>query len=467
MWDVSPGRSRSQLQIIALVALMSACTDAASGAVVATKPAPLAEKEKPESQPGHLIEDDYARALSEARKRKLPLFVEVWASWCHTCASMREYVLPDPALAPLANAFVWAGIDSERASNAAFLQRFPTRNLPTLWVIDSVDERPLLKWIGAATAEELALLLSQTQPGTGQASATETAVAAATAEWVRGNRASAAGDTPTAITHYKSALASAPADWSLRARAVETLSMRYVETGAQREAYELGRQTAGGLPAGTARLNVVLNAVDAGAELAEAGTPPEGLTELYALGVRIAQEPGQSVLLDDRSSLYLSLVHALKASNPSESKRLAERWRTLLDEAAARAPLPAARRVWDPHRLEAYMALGETDKAVPMLEQSEREAPDDYNPPARLARAHLTLGQLEPAAAAIERALARCEGPRKLRLFMLKSDILLARKQREAASETLRSALRYASEKQLAPQYDKLRQSIERKIAAL
>jgi len=27
------------------------------------------------------VEDDYARALSEARSRKLPLFIEAWAPW--------------------------------------------------------------------------------------------------------------------------------------------------------------------------------------------------------------------------------------------------------------------------------------------------------------------------------------------------------------------------------------------------
>jgi endonuclease YncB( thermonuclease family) len=27
------------------------------------------------------VEDDYARALAEARARKLPLFVETWAPW--------------------------------------------------------------------------------------------------------------------------------------------------------------------------------------------------------------------------------------------------------------------------------------------------------------------------------------------------------------------------------------------------
>jgi endonuclease YncB( thermonuclease family) len=27
------------------------------------------------------VEDDYARALAEARARKLPLFIEAWAPW--------------------------------------------------------------------------------------------------------------------------------------------------------------------------------------------------------------------------------------------------------------------------------------------------------------------------------------------------------------------------------------------------
>ena len=113
------------------------------------------------------------------------------------------------------------------------------------------------------------------------------------------------------------------------------------------------------------------------------------------------------------------------------------------------------------------MALGETGRALPMLEQSEREVPDDYNPPARLARAQLSLGRLEPAQAAIERALARCEGPRKLRLYMLEADLLVARQERARAADSLRAALRYANDQQLGPQYDRLRQSIERKITAL
>ena len=169
-----------------------------------------------------MLESSYEAARAEATRRNLPLFVEVWASWCHTCMSMKQYVLPDPALGKLADSFVWLAIDSERADSAPFLQRFASRSLPTLWVIDPRSERPVLKWIGAATAPELAAILTDTlrelrndaSPVPGEA----------TALWVRGDRASAAGETEQAIARYREALAIAPHDWDKRARAVEARS---------------------------------------------------------------------------------------------------------------------------------------------------------------------------------------------------------------------------------------------------
>ena len=41
----------------------------------------------PGGKPIEFIEDDYPRALAEARARAVPLFVDAWAPWCHTCLS--------------------------------------------------------------------------------------------------------------------------------------------------------------------------------------------------------------------------------------------------------------------------------------------------------------------------------------------------------------------------------------------
>jgi tetratricopeptide (TPR) repeat protein len=418
----------------------------------------------------HFIEDDYEHALASARERNVPLFVDVWASWCHTCLSMKQYVLTDPALAKLSSSFVWLAIDSERPSNAAFLQRFPTRNLPTLWVVESSTQVPLLKWIGAATARELTGVLEDAL----QARSIETTqqpVAAGAAEvntlWLRGQRASAAGESEQAIGFYKRALELAPPAWIHRAQTAEALSMRLAESNQSAASIELAAREAPNMPTSTSRLNVILNAISASEQLPTDAPERGALPALIELATHLAETPSEAVLLDDRSSVYLSLVTVLKSTKPEESKRLARNWSNALDAQASRETDPARRRVWDPHRVEAYLALGEAARAVPMLEQSEREAPDDYNAAARLARVYLTLQRLGEAQAAIERALALANGPRKLRFYTLKADIQEAGGDKAAARTTLTQALEFARSSQLPLQYTKQLTTLEQRANTL
>src|SRR4029453_6729332 len=68
------------------------------------------------------IEDDFGRALTEAKSKKLPIFVEAWAPWGHSCRWMRAFVFTDKALTQRAGQFVWLSIDTEKAQNAAFVR---------------------------------------------------------------------------------------------------------------------------------------------------------------------------------------------------------------------------------------------------------------------------------------------------------------------------------------------------------
>jgi hypothetical protein len=60
----------SSLLVVGLLACSAARTSAVSEPVASHARAPLP-----------FIEDDYSRALSEAKSRGLPLFVDTWAPW--------------------------------------------------------------------------------------------------------------------------------------------------------------------------------------------------------------------------------------------------------------------------------------------------------------------------------------------------------------------------------------------------
>ncbi len=63
-----------RLQALLLSATLTACAAARS-----TVPAAASTTAHPEGLP--FIEDDFPRALAEAKRRGLPLFVDTWAPW--------------------------------------------------------------------------------------------------------------------------------------------------------------------------------------------------------------------------------------------------------------------------------------------------------------------------------------------------------------------------------------------------
>jgi tetratricopeptide (TPR) repeat protein len=416
--------------------------------------------------PLSFIENDYARALADARARRVPLFVDAWAPWCHTCMSLKSYVLPDPALRRFGPRFVWLSIDTEREQNAALVARLDVRVLPMLFVIDPASEQPVVAWPGSLTPTELASLLEDAETaarrgggyGGGQA----------TADLLRGHRASAAGKRKEAIEAYRAALAEAPADWPKRAEAVDALVTRLGDDGQSATCVTTAADQAPKMPPGTALADVLREAMSCAGDLPKSAPERARLPDLVALGERVASDASQPILADDRSDLYDYVQSALRdLGHVDEANRVTRAWAAFLEDEASRAPTPAARAVFDAHRLLAYMALGEPQRAVPMLEQSERDLPDDYNPPARLATAYLKMKRYDDALAAVGRALGRAYGPRKLRLWSLQADIEQARGNQAAAREALRQALDFARTVPLTGAYPKLRDALAKRLGAL
>jgi thiol-disulfide isomerase/thioredoxin len=393
------------------------------------------------SAPIAFVEDDYAHALAEAKAAKKPLFVDAWAPWCHTCLSMRSYVFTDEKLAALKDKFVWLAIDTEKPQNAAFVARYPMESWPTLWVVDPATEQPALKWLGSATATELASLLDDAAAGA--AAGTDDAEAAAAL--LRGERATASRNRDEAIRQYRAALASAPPKWKRRGRTDEALVSELWAAKDDAACASLADAEMAKIPPGTSLANVGLLGLQC-ARRAPAGSEARGLAPKLARAVeQIALDPSVPMLDDDRSGLFEEAVDDRSEDGDTFGARsLAKSWSELLDARAAAAKTPSARAVFDAHRMLAYVALGDPARAIPMLEASEKDFPNDYNPPARLARVEYELHKYDDALAAIDRALAKGYGPRKLKLYLLEADILKAKGDAAGVRRVVDEATTYA-----------------------
>jgi thioredoxin-like negative regulator of GroEL len=217
---------------------------------------PVAQPSASVSHPLAVIEDDFAAARAASAKRNVPLVIEAWASWCHTCRSLREVVMRDPQIVKLGDVVQFASIDVDRKENEAFLERFPVRSLPTILIFSPKEEGPSVKWLGALTVAEFTGLIQSTKGGQ------------ARDPLGLGDSASAVGDNPRAIREYRRALATSAKGSPEEARIVDSLVARLSEMGAHRECLKVALERHPTLRAGTSRANVVMGGLQCALEVA-------------------------------------------------------------------------------------------------------------------------------------------------------------------------------------------------------
>ncbi len=421
----------------------------------------VAAADRAPTTPAHealpFIEDDYPRALAEARERKVPLFVDSWATWCHTCRFMRAYVFSDPILSKEANRFVWLSIDTEKEQNAAFLGKYPIDVYPTLLVIDPKREAAVLRWPSSANAAQLVKLLDDSERaarGGGDGGARERA---------RADRLAGERKWADAAVAYRSALPLLPA--SEKPHVIEALigalSFAHDEAGCGRAAQELLPTMARGPSFANAVMSGLGCALDVKGE--EGAAARAALTPLAEEAVAL---PG--LLADDRSGLYEELVQARTDADDAGGKRaMAQRWLIFLEGEAARAPGAEQRAVFDPHRVNAALAMDEPMRVEAALKMSERDLPGDYNAPARLALIYRAAKRYDDGLAAIDRALSKVYGPRALRLFDLKADLQRDKGDLGGAKKTLAQALAAAAALPVEQRRPQLVAQLQRKLDSL
>ncbi len=375
---------------------------------------------------------------------------------------MRAYVFTDAALARHAGRFVWLELNTDLPGNAAFQERYPVENWPTLFIIDPREEKALVRFAGSATVPQLEKLFEDGERAyRGVARGPEALLARGDALYGEGK----AGEAADALAQ---ALAEAPPDWSRRGRALESLLV--AQWGAER--YEPCARTALAelprVPRSASWANATTLGLTCALQIPEGTSGAAELRTALEEKAREALSPSLEMPADDRSGVYDALVQARSAvDDEAGAKALAEQWLTFLEGEAAKATTPERRTVFDSHRIGAALVLGDLNRVVPAIEQSEKDLPEDYNPPARLASLYRMQGRLDEALAASDRALAKVQGGRRLNVLSSRADILVARGDKAGAVKALQDALAFARTLSEAQVSKRMLASIEKKLAGL
>jgi tetratricopeptide (TPR) repeat protein len=400
----------------------------ATAASASSTPQPTVEGAQPVQRNGlSWYEDAPDAAFAAARAAGKRVLVDLWAPWCHTCLSMQRLVMTAENLPDQADRFVWLALDTERESNARWLERLAVSVWPTFYVVDAaepdrVDIRG--RWLGAASPPQFRRFLSESdraarpEPGASRALGPLPALS-------DGDDLAAQGRHADAARAYASALKSAPIDWPRRP---ETL---VAQMTALWKAKDFGT-CLNVANAGLSQTGVAASAVDFAyyaLECADQVKPVSAEATTLRRAVVARLEPlcasGSAELSpDDRADACDKLAQARSALGNADGARSATLARLAVLESAASGQARESALTYDWARTDALLQLGRAEEALAVATERERQLPDNYNPPHYRAKAFKALGRWPEGLEAIEQALSLAYGPRKIGLLTLKADLL-------------------------------------------
>ena len=377
---------------------------------------------------------------------------------------MRAYVWTDKALTRHAGRFVWLSLDMEKARNAAARKQIGISAFPTLYVVDPSDGHVAIRWLGGASVAQLERLFDD-----GELAVSGGAKGPALEALVAADRAYGAEKFAEACNGYRAALAAAPEAWPARGRCIESLLFAYSQADSG-EATLLLADAEWARARGTVTAAVVAgSALDAAVGLPDSLPQRKAwLTQYEAACHEVLADGTLPLVGDDRSGLYFSLEDAREAVGDSLGERaLREQHVAMLEGEAKRATNAEQRAVYDSHRLTLYIALGRPAAALTMLQQSQRDFSDDYNPPQRLATAYKAMRLWPEALAASDQALTRAYGPRQFLVLNTRADIQLGMGDKSAATATLTDALAKARKMPEGQRSEGTIRSLQKRLAGL
>jgi len=368
---------------------------------------------------------------------------------------MHAYVFTDQALMKQAGQFAWLSVDFDNPKNAQFLDHFLVKGVPNFLLIDPKTEKAVMSWYGTVTVAQLQQLLEEKRAAMGKQATGGPEVAMA-----HGDQLNVEGKYLEAAAAFRQALDTGGPQWPRFARAAESMMLAYELSNNRVQGTQAAMDYAPKLPRGQSFVNVMRIGIQCAAR--ERQTQTEGrlqnfpvvehLNVLKPLAEEALQVP--EGLADDKVGIYLTLVSMARDAKDEKSaeKYATEAW-AFLQQQTKLAPSAEARTSLDGARVVMATQLKNPALALPFLEASERDLPDDYNPPMRLASLYTQLNRPDDALAAYQRALPKAGGPRRVSILLSCTTLYEKRGDKPAAKNALEQALKEAEalpEKQAA-----------------
>ena len=369
------------------------------------------------------IADDYASAVACAKQKNLPLAIDLWAPWCHTCLSMQSTVFQDPAMAGDKDKFVFASLDTDREANAPALGKLAISAWPTFYVV-SPDETVLARFVGAASTDQFQEFLDS-----GERAFKGGALAAGDAHLMSAERALAVKDLAAAETELRAALDKGPVAWLRRPEVINSLILTTAKRSDYKACLDIADQYIDQTGNSATASDFMVTAMSCADEREKDDAKHVAALREHAAErwKQLIADTSAPMSVDDRSDAMASLRELLdKLGKHDDAKKIAEQQAALLDDAAAKAATPIAAMTYNWPRAEVYVYLKKPLDLVPALEKSAKDLPGEYDPRARLGWIYLKAGKLDEAAKSTDQALEMVYGPRKARVLSQRADIAAA-----------------------------------------
>ena len=411
------------------------------GTAISCKTAPkdekVTEKDEPETvakkaqgaSVGEIdwLQDNYSEAIQVATRTERPLVIKMWAPWCHTCLSMKEFVLKDPGLVALGDRFVWLAMDTDRPENDAALKKLPVSSWPTFFVLNPNNEKVLARHLGAASIRQLRDVFAlgesafRNTKGAKSLSTVETLL-------VKGDQSFQQSTFETATKSYAAALDKAPTDWPLAPEtAVKWISSSLKGGGecplAKAKSY-LDIAAQGSTASLADYVYYVTKCVDKNAGKVGAKEKQSTLELSSELIEKALANAAAPLSVDDRSD-SMRILREIKTTlgKAEAAKKIATQQLALLETTIENAPSPFAAMTYNWPLLEVSIFLDKTERVLPTLENSYKALPNEYDPAYRFASALHLLKRNSEALPVAQKAVQLSYGPRKKRVKDLLVDI--------------------------------------------